>query len=118
MIPGGFSGAPALAVGGACVFLLLSAVWAHYRFADFDRLPRQFGFTLKPNSYAPAWVMVWMLPAFLLATLAFVVALPTFLPPERINGDPETGAIIASLGVVSAQIFTLWLLNRWANGQA
>lgn len=117
MIPAGVSGVPALAVGGACVFLLFSAIWAHYRFADFDRLPRQFGFTLKPNSYAPRWVMVWILPAFLMATLAFVAFLPAFVSPEHINGDPELGPIIASLGVVGAQIFTLWLLNRWAKEQ-
>ena len=117
MIPGGVSGAPALAVGGACLFLLLSAIWAHYRFADFNRLPRQFGFSLKPNAYAPRWVMVWMLPAFLMATLVFVVLLPAFVPPERINGDPETGPIIASAVIAGAQLLTLWLLNRWANGQ-
>ena len=117
MIPGGVSGAPALAVGGACLFLLLSAIWAHYRFADFDRLPRQFGFTLKPNSYAPAWVMVWLLPGFLMATLVFVLVLPAFVSPAHINGAPELGPILASAIVVGAQVFTLLLLYRWANWQ-
>lgn len=101
----------------AVALLLGSAIWAHYRFAEYDRLPRQFGFTLKPNAYAPAWVMIWVMPAFLIATLAFVVALPAFVPPEHINGDPETGAIFASAAVVGAQLFTLWLLTRWAKGQ-
>ena len=107
-----------LSAGAACLFLLASAIWAHYRFADYDRLPRQFGLSLKPNSYAPSWVMVWLLPGFLIATLALLVFLPDFVPPERINGDPKIGVVIASAAVVGAQAFTLWLLTRWANQQA
>ncbi|MEO0419514.1 MAG: hypothetical protein AAF249_11655 [Pseudomonadota bacterium] len=109
---------PALmAFSFAVVLLLASAIWAHYRFADYDRLPRQFGFSLKPNSYAPSWVMVWMLPGFLIATLAFVALLPAFVSPEHVNGEPEVGVVFASVVCVAAQGLTLWLLTRWANQQ-
>lgn len=110
-------GSDILVAGAACLILIASAVWAHYRFADYDRLPRQFGLTLKPNAYAPSWVMVWLLPGILMATLVFVALLPLFVPEEHINGDPETGLLIASAAVVGAQLFTLWLLTRWAKGQ-
>ena len=102
----------------AVVVLLASAIWAHYRFADYHRLPRQFGLTLKPTSYGPAWLMTWFLPLMLIGVLIFAAALPTFVPPEQINGDPEIGVIIASAICVAAQGFTLWLLTRWANAQA
>lgn len=111
------AGGSTLFASAACLIILASAIWAHYRFADFDRLPRQFGLTLKPTSYGPRWVMVWLLPAILVGTLALVVVLPAFVPPERINGEPETGVLIASVVVVGAQVFTLGLLTRWANGQ-
>ena len=47
-----------------------------------------------------------------------MVFLPAVVPPEKINGDASVGAIIASVVTVSAQGFILWLLTRWANGQA
>ena len=111
-------GGDVLVAGVACLILIASAVWAHYRFANYDRLPRQFGLTLKSNAFAPNWVMVWLLPGILIASLVFVAFLPSFVPEERINGDPETGLLIASVAVVGAQLFTLWLLTRWANRQA
>jgi len=102
----------------SCLIILACSIWAHYRFADYDRLPRQFGLTLKPTAYGPRWMMVWMPPAILIGSLALIVALPAVVPPQHINGDPETGVLIAAPVMVAAQIFILWLLTRWANGRA
>jgi hypothetical protein len=119
MASGGASVAdPLWVAGAACLIILACAVWAHYRFSDYDRLPRQFGFALKPTSYAPSWVMIWLLPASLVAILVFIVLLPSFVPREHINGDPATGVMIASIVLAGVQVFTLWLLTRWANGQS
>ncbi|MEM7703790.1 MAG: hypothetical protein AAF251_17775 [Pseudomonadota bacterium] len=107
-----------LSAGAACLFLLASAIWAHYRFAHFDRLPRQFGLTLKPTSYAPSWVMIWLVPLLLIASLIVIAFLPSFVPPEHINGDPKHGLMIASAVMAATQVWILWLLTRWANQQA
>ncbi len=111
------SGAAYACVALACFLIAGSAVWANQRFAGFERLPRQFGATLKPRAYAPRWVMVWLMPALLVGVLCFIAALFAFLPPEHVNGDPSLGLILASSGLVGAQGFSLWLLTRWANGQ-
>ena len=98
----------------ASIFLFASASWANLRFAEYDRLPRQFDLAFKPKSFAPRWVMVWLLPSILVVTLALIVFLPQIVPPELVNGDPKHGIVIASVAVVGVQIFTLWLLTRWA----
>ena len=54
------SGGPLLLAAVTCLFLIASALWAERRFAGYDRLPRQFGFTLKPTSYGPRWVIIWL----------------------------------------------------------
>lgn len=112
------SGAAALFVGAAVTFLLGSALWAHYRFADYDQLPRQFSASLKPVAYGPPWIVIWLTPLIMIAALVLILALPAFVPPQFINGDPVVGAIIASVATVTAQGFILWLLARWARGQA
>lgn len=117
MMPLGVSGPAVLAAGIAAAILLASAIWAHYRFSRYEKLPRQFGLTLKPQSYGPPWLIIWFMPSMLIATLALVVLLPSFVRPENINGDPSLGAIIASVVTVSAQGFVLWLVTRWANEQ-
>jgi hypothetical protein len=117
MAPGMASIADPLWVAGiACLAVLASAFWAHFRFAGYDRLPRQFGFTLKPTSYAPGWVMIWLFPALLVGVLGAIALLVVLIPREQINGDPAGGLIIASIVTISVQVLTLWLLTRWANG--
>mgnify|MGYP001792937120 CR=1 FL=1 len=118
MILEGVSGTVALIAGGAVVLLLASSIWAHYRFADYDRLPRQFGLDLKPTSYGPSWLVIWMVPVIMMAALALVLFLPSVVASRSLNGDPETGAVIASIVTVGAQAFILWLLTRWARSQA
>ena len=102
----------------ASMILIASALWAEWRFAAYDRLPRQFGFTLKPTSYGPRWLIIWLTPVLLIAVLGLLVFLPGIVPPEMINGDPDDGVKIASVALVGAQAFILWLLVRWANGQS
>ncbi|MEO1048854.1 MAG: hypothetical protein AAFW59_11065 [Pseudomonadota bacterium] len=112
------AGTAALFAGGACLILIGSAIWAHYRFADFDRLPRHFGPNLEPTAYGPRWLIIWLSPAIFLAVLGLIFVLPSVLPPEHINGDPSVGVIVASVVVVGAQAFVLWLLTRWARQQS
>lgn len=102
--------------GAAILALIASSIWAHYRFADFERLPRHFGPNLKPTAYGPRGLMIWVTPAIFVALLVLLLVLPRVVPPEYINGDPQMGAIIASAVLVAAQGFILWLLTRWANG--
>ncbi len=111
------SGDALLVAAAACLFLIASAIWAEVRFAGYQRLPRQFGLTLKPKAYGPRWLIIWLVPALFIMTLGMIVFLPDYLPPENINGDPNTGVIFASGAIVAAQVFVLWLLVRWANSQ-
>lgn len=107
-----------LFAGAACLCLIASAIWAHYRFAGYDRLPRQFGWNLQPVAYGPRRLVVWLPPAIMIATLGVVAVLPRFMAADRINGDPGAAAIIASAIILGAQAFILWLLIRWARTQA
>ena len=111
------SGGPLLLAGAACLFLILSAFWAERRFASYQRLPRQFGFTLKPTSYGPRWVMTVFVPLILISAIALAVFAPAIFPPENINGDPANGVVIASFVTVGAQVFILWLLVRWSRDE-
>lgn len=104
-------------VGVAIILLLGSSIWAHYRFADFEQLPRQFGPNLEPTAYGPRWLMIWLTPAIFVALLGLVLVLPRVVPPAYVNGDPKAGAVIASAGLVAAQGFILWLLVRWTRTQ-
>ncbi|EAQ29163.1 hypothetical protein NAP1_00285 [Erythrobacter sp. NAP1] len=111
------SGGPLLLAAVTCLFLIASAFWAERRFAGYDRLPRQFGFTLKPTSYGPRWLIIWLVPAVIIGAIALAVFTPALFPPESIRGEPGTGVVIASLVGAAAQVFILWLLVRWANEQ-
>ncbi|AWW73867.1 hypothetical protein CD351_05445 [Erythrobacter sp. KY5] len=111
------SGGPLLLAAVVCLFLLASAFWAERRFAGYDRLPRQFGFTLKAIAYGPRWVIIWFVPLIIIAAIALAVFAPAIFPSENIRGEPGTGVVIASLVGAAAQVFILWLLVRWANGQ-
>jgi len=101
----------------AGVIVIASAIWAEYRFRDFDKLPAHFGPTLKPTWYAPRFVMVWVVPASLIGVLGFVSWLVWTLPRDQINGDPVTGIVIGSAAIVASQGLILWLLTRWARQQ-
>ena len=111
------SGEALLLAGISCLILIALAVWADRRFAGYDRLPRQFGFTGKATAYGPRWVIIWVLPVMFVGMLLMFAFLPGILPPENVNGDPDTGLKIASLVLPCSQIFVLWLLVRWARGQ-
>lgn len=102
----------------AIALIIGSAIWAHYRFARFDRLPAQYGARLEPNWFAPAWVVIWGLPVSFVGVLALVCWLVLALPPEQVNGDPALGIIIVSVATVGVQAFTLWLTARWARTQS
>ena len=105
--------------GGAVWLLLIaSSVWAKYRFAEFDRLPRQFDASLKPTAYSPTWLMVWLTPVIFVAINGFIFALSIFVPAEYLVGDPDAGVIGASLTLIGSQALILWLLASWARKQS
>ena len=97
--------------------LIGSGVWASRRYARFDQLPGHYDFGGRPTRMQSRRLMVWMLPVLFSLTLAAISLVPMLVPPNLVNGDPMIGVIIAGLGLVGAQVFVLWLTERWARSQ-
>lgn len=62
--------------------------------------------------------MVWGVPFGMVAILWVLLILPVLVPEQYLNGDPALGVVIASPIMMGAQVFTLFLLTRWARKQA
>jgi hypothetical protein len=111
------TGALVIAVA-TLVFLIASALWAERRFARFVNLPMHYGFTLEPTRMGSRSAAIWLPTGILVAVVLLNALLPTILGRDHINGDPDFGLTFASLAIVAAQIFILWLHTRWARRQA
>lgn len=94
--------------------LLASGAWANRRYARFERLPSHFGITGKADAYAPRGTMAWLLPLLFSAALIAIAVFVAVLPREMQNGDPLVGVMVGGSGLAGAQLFVLWLTERWA----
>ena len=97
--------------------LLGSGAWASRRYAGFDQLPSHFGLTGKADSFASRRVMTWLVPVLFSVVLVAIGTLSIAIPAEMRNGDPVVGTLVGGVGLVGAQIFLLWLTERWVREQ-
>ncbi len=98
--------------------LLLSGLWASRRYARFEQLPGHYDITGNPTRMASRATMVWMLPIAFSCVLLAIATFTVVLPREMLNGDPAIGALVGGVCLFAAQLFVLWLTERWAQRQA
>ena len=94
--------------------LLLSGLWASRRYARFERLPGHYDMAGNPTRMAPRHTTVWMLPIIFSLVLLAIVTFTIVLPREMLNGDPAIGAFVGGVCLSGAQVFVLWITERWA----
>lgn len=112
------SAAAALVVAGLTIFaLLISGYWTDQRFDNFEKLPRQYGFTGEPTAFASRKAMAWGIPLFLIAMLIAIAASIIILPTATATGDPWHTLAVCSVGFLTAQGLVMWLHTRWAAKQ-
>ncbi|KEO88021.1 hypothetical protein EH30_01205 [Erythrobacter sp. JL475] len=101
----------------AIVLLLLSGVWTDRTYSRFSELPGHYDFRGRATRMAPRRTMAWLLPLTFSLMLAVIGIAMAMLPAEAQN-SPDAGLVIASITLLGAQGLVLWLLDRWASGQA
>ncbi|MBU1253436.1 hypothetical protein Q9K01_03295 [Qipengyuania sp. DY56-A-20] len=97
--------------------LLLSGLWAGRRYARFEQLPGHYDIAGNPTRMAPRRTMVWMLPMLFSLVLLTIATFTALIPREMQNGEPAIGALFGGVSLVAAQMFVLWLTERWARRQ-
>lgn len=77
--------------------LWLVAIRFRSRFEDRERVVMQWGFDLKPNSYAPPMLALSATPAIGTVVLLLIAALASFSTPTEERGLALWGLIACSL---------------------
>ncbi len=111
------SGGALICAATAIIMLVLSGLWAEYRFRRFDRLPAHFDWTGRPTRYATRSFVIWLTPAIFAALIITIVFAINFVPKQYVSGDPSIAVMLASAIIVLAHGFVLWMINRWADGR-
>jgi len=107
--------APWLVAGaGMGLTLALSRLTARVT-TGLARVPMQFGLKLEPNYYGPRWVAIWLVPAFQLATVAFLLACVWLRLPMQ-GSLLGTNCVVAVACAVAQGLFYA-LLRRWRQRQ-
>ena len=70
-----------------------------------DRVATQWGLDGRPNWYAPKWLALWGMVAFMLALRLFIWLAATYTP-QHVHGV-ELGILIMSVGIPAAHLYTL-----------
>ncbi|MEL6530323.1 MAG: DUF1648 domain-containing protein [Pseudomonadota bacterium] len=108
----------ALVVAAVAICLLvLSGLWAERRFRRFDQLPAHFDFAGRATRMASRSFVVWLAPSIFIAILGLTVFLAYAMPADQLNGDPGEAIVYSSVIILGAQIFVLWLIDRWSRRQ-
>ena len=97
-------------------FLVASAIWGSKRFRHYREVPAHFDIRGRATRTAPREYVIWSITAVFAALILGIVALVSIFPREAIQGDPNSAIVIASSAVFAAQLFILWLIERWARG--
>ncbi|WP_432199620.1 hypothetical protein ACRAQ7_07710 [Erythrobacter sp. W53] len=109
------SAAASLSVAVLTIFaLLISAYWTNRRFANFEKLPRQYGITGEPTAFASRKAMAWGVPLFLIATLGVIAASKLLFSSGGVGGGDWANLALSSAVILAAQSLILWLHVRWA----
>lgn len=102
-----------LTAAAGLVLLLTSALWANRRYRRFDRLPTHFDIRGNADAIGSRNVVIWLLPTVFAVMLSAICGMFMLVPAEAQNGDPVIGMIFAAIGLVAAQLFILFLTERW-----
>jgi hypothetical protein len=70
-----------------------------------DRVAMQWGLDGKPTWYAPKWITLWGMVAFMIAVRALIWAAMTYYP-EKVHG-PEMGLFGFSIIAAASHLFVL-----------
>ena len=109
----------ALLFAVSCAALLfLSAIWAEFRFRRFQKPPADFDISGKATRFASRSFVLWLTPAIFIGLISLIIWLVERLPPDQVNGDPDTTVMLSSGIIVAAQVFILSLLERWARAHS
>jgi lysylphosphatidylglycerol synthetase-like protein (DUF2156 family) len=98
----------------ACIAL---AFWSEAKYRSYSRLPVHFDISLKADKFASRSFVLWMMPAVSISIVGLIIG-ATLLFPQSVNGDPSVGLTFASILLVITHLFILWLIGRWARGEA
>lgn len=104
-------------VGIAVAILLWTGRWTDQRYRRFDQLPVHYDFRGRPTRMAPRRTMAWLLP-IVFSVMLSVIAVGAAILPREMQNNPDFGLVFASVTLVAAQGFVLWLLARWARKQS
>ena len=113
MISGFEYGLIALAVA----LLLYSGAWTDRTYSRFDQIPAHYDLHGNATRLTSRRQMAWALPIGFSLMLFGLALLLTFLPPDRVHGNPKVAIWSFLLGLPAAQGLVLWLLARWASKQ-
>ena len=96
---------PADYVFGAAVALVVGSNFYLGPRIKGERVAMQWGLTDRPTWYAPKWVALWGMVAFMLAIRLFVWLVSTYVPQSM--HQAELGIAGFSVVVTAAHIFVL-----------
>ncbi|MEQ8412448.1 MAG: hypothetical protein RIC51_00655 [Erythrobacter sp.] len=107
----------ALTLAAAAIgLLLLSGLWVEWRYRGFARLPVHFDGSGRATRLAPRRVVIWSTPTIFVGLNGFIVFLVQTLPRDDLRGEPDEALMIVAIVLLGAQLFILWLVERWARG--
>jgi uncharacterized membrane protein len=110
----------ALALISAAFCILASialALWSETKYRGYSRLPVHFDISLKADKFASRSFVLWLMPVVSISIVGLIAGM-TMLAPQMVNGEPSDGLVFASILLVLTHLFILWLIDRWARGQA
>ena len=103
---------PADYVFGAAIALVVGSNLYFGPRIKSKRVAMQWGFDDRPTWYAPKWVALWGMAAFMLAIRLFIWLAPTYAPQTA--HQAELGIVGFSVVVTAAHIFVLKMAEEAA----
>jgi hypothetical protein len=103
---------PADCVFGAAIALVVGSNFYFGPLIKGERVAMQWGFNDRPTWYAPKWVALWGMVAFMLAFRLFVWLASTYVPQSL--HQAELGIAGFSVVVTAAHIFVLKMAEEAA----
>ena len=108
--------AEAIFVSAVFVLLMVAASLRVARRLPEGPVPIHFNIRGKPDRFGSRWVALGILPATY-PLLGIALAVGAWISGPEARGEPDqelAGALIAGGSILTAHLFILWLLLRWA----